>query len=91
MRRHSFTLDSAGRALGVASIVAFAALALCLNAKLFTKVHIMNTASAADRIDVEAVMPDLDGAIGWLNSAPLNPKSLRGKGGAGQLLDVYLH
>ena len=24
-------------------------------------------------------MPDLDGAIGWLNSAPLNRKSLRGK------------
>jgi thiol-disulfide isomerase/thioredoxin len=23
--------------------------------------------------------PDLDGAIGWLNSPPLNPKSLRGK------------
>ena len=24
-------------------------------------------------------MPDLDGAIGWLNSAPLSRKSLRGK------------
>jgi thiol-disulfide isomerase/thioredoxin len=24
-------------------------------------------------------MPDLDGAIGWLNSAPLSSKSLRGK------------
>ncbi len=28
----------------------------------------------------EGPMPDLDGAIGWLNSAPLSRKSLRGKG-----------
>src|ERR1700688_1092379 len=27
----------------------------------------------------EGPMPDLDGAVGWLNSAPLNRKSLRGK------------
>ena len=27
----------------------------------------------------EGPMPDLGGAIGWLNSAPLSPKSLRGK------------
>ena len=27
----------------------------------------------------EGPMPDLDGAIGWLNSPPLNGKSLRGK------------
>src|SRR5580658_6390274 len=27
----------------------------------------------------EGPLPDLDGAIGWLNSAPLNRKSLRGK------------
>jgi thiol-disulfide isomerase/thioredoxin len=27
----------------------------------------------------EGSMPDLGGAIGWLNSAPLTPKSLRGK------------
>jgi thiol-disulfide isomerase/thioredoxin len=27
----------------------------------------------------EGAMPDLDGAIGWLNSAPLSRKSLRGK------------
>jgi thiol-disulfide isomerase/thioredoxin len=26
-----------------------------------------------------AAMPDLDGALGWLNSSPLNAKSLRGK------------
>ncbi len=27
----------------------------------------------------EGAMPDLDGAIGWLNSPPLSRKSLRGK------------
>jgi thiol-disulfide isomerase/thioredoxin len=27
----------------------------------------------------EGPFPDLDGAIGWLNSPPLNPKSLRGR------------
>ena len=27
----------------------------------------------------EGPIPDLGGAIGWLNSAPLGPKSLRGK------------
>src|SRR5271169_2325568 len=27
----------------------------------------------------EGAMPDLDGAIGWINSAPLSSKSLRGK------------
>jgi hypothetical protein len=27
----------------------------------------------------EGPMPDLAGAIGWLNSSPLNSKSLRGK------------
>jgi len=27
----------------------------------------------------EGTMPDLDGAIGWLNSAPLSRQSLRGK------------
>jgi len=35
------------------------------------------TASAA-LVD-EGPMPDLKGAVGWLNSEPLNRKSLRGK------------
>jgi len=30
-------------------------------------------------LGVEDAMPDLDGAIGWLNSTPLSSKSLRGK------------
>jgi hypothetical protein len=36
----------------------------------------------------EGSMPDLGGAIGWLNSAPLSTKSLRGKV---VLVDVHLH
>ena len=91
MRRHSFTADSASRALGVAGIVGFLALALCSNANVLTRLHVMNTALAKDGLVAassrgfnfllgdEGAMPDLDGAIGWLNSTPLNSKSLRGK------------
>jgi thiol-disulfide isomerase/thioredoxin len=39
----------------------------------------MNTAKAAGSLDDEGAMPDLDGAIEWLNSAPLSRNSLRGK------------
>jgi hypothetical protein len=102
MRRHSFTSDSARRALSVAGVVGFVALALCSNAKVLTRFHIMNTAKAKDSLigafqhrklaadatsprgfhsllGDEGAMPDLDGAIGSLNSAPLSRKSLRGK------------
>jgi hypothetical protein len=87
MRRHSFNSDSVRRALGVAGIVGIVALALCSNANVLTRFHIMNTAKAEDsligafhpRLRDEGAMPGLDGAIGWLNSAPLNRKSLGGK------------
>jgi thiol-disulfide isomerase/thioredoxin len=102
MRRHSFTSDSARRALGVAGIAAFVALALCSNANVLTKLRIITTAKAEDSlIDAfharklaahaispsglhfllgdEGAQPDLDGAIGWLNSTPWSSKSLRGK------------
>ena len=90
MRRHSFTSDSARRALGVAGFVGFVALALFSNANVLTRFHVVNTARAEDSLigarngfhsshGDEGAMPDLDGAIGWLNSAPLSRKSLRGK------------
>jgi thiol-disulfide isomerase/thioredoxin len=89
MTRHLFTSDSAGagRVLSVAGIVGFVALALCSGSNVLTRFHILNTAKAEDRLTGafhprlgdEGAMPDLDGAIGWLNSAPLNRKSLRGK------------
>src|SRR6202043_2194762 len=82
--------DSARRALGMAGIVGFVALALCCNANVLARFHIMNTARAEDSLigarrgfhsslGDEGAMPDLDGAIGWLNSVPLSRKSLRGK------------
>ena len=102
MRRHSSTSDSARRALALAGIVGFVAVALCSDANVLTRFHIMNTANAEDSLigaleprklaayatsgrgfhsslGDEGAMPDLDGAIGWLNSAPLGRKSLRGK------------
>ena len=102
MRRHPSTSDWARRTLSLAGIVGFVALALCSDANVLTRFHIMNTAKAEDSLigafhprklaayailgrgfrsslGDEGAMPDLDGAIGWLNSAPLDRKSLRGK------------
>ena len=102
MRRHSSNSDSARRVLCVAGIVGFVALALCSEANVLMRFHIMNTAKAegsligASRarklatnatspgeihslLGDEGAMPDLDGAIGWLNSTPLSRKSLRGR------------
>ena len=50
MRRHSFNSDSARRALGVAGIVGFVALALCSDANVLTRFHIMNTAKAENSL-----------------------------------------
>jgi len=88
MRRHSFS--SVRRAFGVACIVGIVALALCSGANVLTRFHVMNTAKAEGRLIStrsglhasladEGAMPELDGAVGWLNSTPLNSKSLRGK------------
>ena len=40
---------------------------------------IAGVVAAASRLGDEGRMPDLDGAVAWLNSAPLNSKALRGK------------
>jgi thiol-disulfide isomerase/thioredoxin len=102
MKRHSFTSDTARRALGMAGIVGLVAIALCSDANVLTRFHVMNTAKAEDSLigafhpqklaahatfqrgfraslGDEGAMPGLDGAIGWLNTVPLNTKSLRGK------------
>src|SRR5580658_10702354 len=44
----------------------------------FSAVKMANAASQPF-VNDEGAMPDLDGAIGWLNSTPLSSKSLRGK------------
>ncbi|WP_419736985.1 cytochrome c biogenesis protein DipZ [Pseudomonas sp. COR18] len=43
--------------------------------------YVISKANAATSVDLEAkgAMPALDGAVEWLNSAPLNRESLRGK------------
>ena len=48
---------------------------------LLTRFSDVKTANAASQpfVSDEGAMPDLDGAIGWLNSVPLSRKSLRGK------------
>ncbi len=91
MKRYSFGSESARHALGVAGIVGFVALALCSDTNVLARFHIMKTAKVESRLigvlqgglhsslGDEGAMPDLDGAIGWLNSVPLSRKSLRGK------------
>jgi thiol-disulfide isomerase/thioredoxin len=91
VKRHALNPHSARRALGVAGIVGFVTLALCTDANVLTRFHLMKAAKAEDdfigalqhgfhpSLGDEGAMPDLDGAIGWLNSVPLNRKSLRGK------------
>jgi thiol-disulfide isomerase/thioredoxin len=102
VRRGSFDRHSVRRALGLASILGFAGLALCSGANVLARLHIMDTARAEGNpmiafqprklaafaalprgfrssLGDEGAMPELEGAIGWLNSAPLSRKSLRGK------------
>jgi thiol-disulfide isomerase/thioredoxin len=83
------------RGLNMAATMAVVAIALGWGAPLLTKSFFVNTAKAEERLSAafrsrsapesqpalsdEGPMPDLGGAIGWLNSPPLNPKSLRGR------------
>jgi thiol-disulfide isomerase/thioredoxin len=83
------------RALSVAATMAVIVVALGWGTHLLTKSSFVNTAKAEERLSAafrspsaaesqpalsdEGPMPDLGGAIGWLNSPPLNRKSLRGK------------
>jgi thiol-disulfide isomerase/thioredoxin len=91
VKGHSLSSLSARSALGVVGIAGFVALALCFDANVLTRFQIMNTAKAENSstgapqrgnhpsLGDEGAMPELDGATGWLNSAPLSRKSLRGK------------
>jgi thiol-disulfide isomerase/thioredoxin len=75
------------RSLGVAVILAIAAVTIGQDTNPFTKLSFVNTANAEGRpirlshspLADEGPLPDLSGATGWLNSAPPNPNSLRGK------------
>jgi hypothetical protein len=83
MKRHSFSSESARRAFGLIGIVGFVALAFCSDANVLTRSPIMSTGKAEDSLigarngfhfslGDEGAMPDLNGAVGWLNSVPLN-------------------
>ena len=56
------------------------AVALILGAVVVTShSHKTSMLAASTTLADEGPMPELDGAVGWLNSAPLNRMSLRGK------------
>lgn len=71
-------------------IVGIVVLALASDAKVAARFHVMNSARAGGSLSGarsgfraslgdEGDMPELDGAVGWLNSARLNRMALRGK------------
>ena len=63
-------------------IIMAAVVALGWHTSMPRKASIVNAASAPEsqpKLADEGPMPNLGGAVGWLNSAPLNHKSLRGK------------
>jgi thiol-disulfide isomerase/thioredoxin len=60
------------RAVGAAALVGVAALAM-----LHSKIPVVPAAHAA--LADRGAMPELGGAVGWLNSAPLSRDALRGK------------
>src|SRR5271168_861971 len=69
------------RAPSVALITGVAVVLMGWGMNLRTRFSVVKTANAASQpfVSDEGAMPDLDGAVGWLNSAPLSSKSLRGK------------
>lgn len=68
----SRSLGWIGRAVGVTVIIGVAAIVM-----LHSETPVVPTANAALRD--EGPMPELGGAVAWLNSAPLSRESLRGK------------
>jgi thiol-disulfide isomerase/thioredoxin len=75
------------RALGVAMILGVVAIAIGWETNLLTNLSFVNAAKAEEQLISpfhpaladEGPLPDLGGAVGWLNSAPLSRQSLRGK------------
>jgi thiol-disulfide isomerase/thioredoxin len=63
--------------LSLAVILGVATIATGREKNMTAQAAVLNTAHAA--LTDEGPLPDLGGAIGWLNSAPLVRKSLRGK------------
>ena len=72
MKRSLWSLSRIGRAVSV--IVFIGVLAIMI---LHSERAVVATANAT--LADEGPMPELEGAVAWLNSAPLNRESLRGK------------
>ena len=70
-----------GRALRVAAIVGVVVVVAGWRTDLLTGTSLVKTAIADSQpfLDDEGRLPDLDGAVAWLNSPPLTRESLRGK------------
>jgi thiol-disulfide isomerase/thioredoxin len=70
-----------GRALGVAAILSAITIPVDWNTTLLPKFSFVNTANAQSQpfLGDEGRLPDLDDAVGWLNSTSLSRESLRGK------------
>ena len=68
-------------ALGAVLIMGFVAIAKGWDTSLFARFSVINTAKADSQpfLDDEGRLPNLDGAVAWLNSPPLSRESLRGK------------
>jgi thiol-disulfide isomerase/thioredoxin len=69
------------RAPSVAVIMGVVVVLTGWSTGLLTSFSVVKTANAASQpfVSDEGAIPNLDGAIGWLNSAPLSSKALRGK------------
>jgi thiol-disulfide isomerase/thioredoxin len=68
-------------ALGGVLIMGFVAIATGWDTSWFARFSVINTAKADSQpfLADEGHLPDLDGAVAWLNSPPLSRDSLRGK------------
>jgi thiol-disulfide isomerase/thioredoxin len=80
MKHHLRLKAWVDRALSVAVITGFVVLT-GWGTGLLTKFSVVKTAKASSQpfLDDEGRLPNLDGAVGWLNSSPLSRESLRGK------------
>jgi thiol-disulfide isomerase/thioredoxin len=68
-------------ALAAVLIMGCVAIATGWNTSLFARFPVIDTAQADSQpfLDDEKRLPNLDGAVAWLNSPPLSRESLRGK------------
>jgi thiol-disulfide isomerase/thioredoxin len=80
MKHHLRLKAWVDRSLSVAVITGFVVLT-GWGTGLLTKFSVVKTAKASSQpfLDDEGRLPNLDGAVGWLNSSPLSRESLRGK------------